>query len=206
MRTRDELLDQLRRQIGFLERSCQGFDDGFVDEAIRIAVSIRILLQNTRNQTSLLTLLGERVKLLSSTEEPHPDAILAVGGLSFTRLTQGDAGLTAFHKPVLSESSFYAEIDVAVWWNQTIQILPDSTKINRKLIVLSAANKDGGAHVDPKLNKEYQQLIDGVSHIVTYDNGIPIKRVPIPDSHFTDLRQLGYEVLHSPDILKLVQV
>ena len=58
---------ELKKQLGFLRRSCQLYDEGEVDEAIRIAVPIRTTIHDTRNSTSLLTHLdAEGIKLWSS--------------------------------------------------------------------------------------------------------------------------------------------
>jgi hypothetical protein len=44
----------LKRQLGYLERSCASYDSGYKDEAIRIATIIRVLMHNTGATTSLL--------------------------------------------------------------------------------------------------------------------------------------------------------
>jgi len=38
---------QLDRQLNFLRRSCAAFDGGAFDEAVRIALTIRVLVHNT---------------------------------------------------------------------------------------------------------------------------------------------------------------
>jgi len=40
---RDDLIDHLKRQMAFLERSAQAFDDGAEDEAVRLATVVRVL-------------------------------------------------------------------------------------------------------------------------------------------------------------------
>ena len=71
-------------------------------------------------------------------------------------------------------------------------------RLSRKNIVLTATNKDGGAHVDKKLTRAYETLaadgavgsfgwkIEGVSQVfsITY-------------AHLVSLRQMGFEVLRS---------
>jgi len=103
------------------------------------------------------------------------------------------------------------------WWEQIVYILAPqvpsegpvppgladepSLVLRRNDIILTAANKDGGAHVEAELTPEYERLsapgaigewvgtIDGVEH-----------RTPITGAHFVCLRQMGYEILHSPGI------
>jgi hypothetical protein len=66
---------ELKKQLGFLRRSCQLYDEGEVDEAIRIAVPIRTIIHDTRNSTSLLTHLNAKgIKLWSSIEDTPENA------------------------------------------------------------------------------------------------------------------------------------
>ena len=50
--------DQLRRQIKFLETSCQSYDQGEVEEAVRIAVALRVLFHDSQTSRSLLRHMG----------------------------------------------------------------------------------------------------------------------------------------------------
>src|ERR1035437_4448378 len=61
---------QLRRQIGFLERSCVTYDSGHHEEAVRIAVSLRVLFRDTPKSVSLRTHLGVKAsaRVLSTFE------------------------------------------------------------------------------------------------------------------------------------------
>ena len=59
--------EHLKRQLAFLERSCIAYDQGYTDEAIRMATVIRVLLHKTHRSTSLLAHLGrENINLLNS--------------------------------------------------------------------------------------------------------------------------------------------
>jgi hypothetical protein len=63
----------LFRQLGFLWRSCQAYDEGYIDEAVRIATVIRVLIHDTQASTSLLKHLDAENILLSSTVVSHTD-------------------------------------------------------------------------------------------------------------------------------------
>ena len=54
----DELFNQFIEQIQFIIRSSRAYDEGYEDEAIRLAQSIRILLHETRRSTSLFSIIG----------------------------------------------------------------------------------------------------------------------------------------------------
>jgi hypothetical protein len=153
-------INKLKQQLDFVDRSSQLYDAGHKDEAIRIATSIRVLLHGTPRSTSLLQHLNKTdIKLLTS----------APGGGGFG---SGDHTLVALGKariypdtekieyyPQLGNGypGFYQQIDMEKWWNQVVMIL-DFQRMTRRDIVLAAANKDGGAHVDSQLTKEYETL------------------------------------------------
>jgi hypothetical protein len=89
------------------------------------------------------------------------------------------------------------------WWDQVVMVL-NSQRITRRDIVLVAANKDGGAHVDANLTPEYGALAkDGAVGSFVYATQGQRMETPIQHAHLVWLRQLGYELLHSSDLLKL---
>lgn len=174
------------------------FDQGYADESIRIAVCLRVLFHDTKSQTSLLTQMKARsARILSTVPRVEPGTVffsgmfrlaLPSGGVPKVSVALGDAP----HKEMFSRDE---------WWDQII-FIDDRASIRRKDVALCAADRDGGAHVDPRLTPEYKTLQDGVWKIATR---YPYSEVPVPDSHFVLLRQMGYEVLNSPDLLALVR-
>ena len=68
--------------------------------------------------------------------------------------------------------------------------------------MLDAANKDGGAHVDHTLTPEYEKLIDDHWYLATTKGGVETK-VPFTEMHLLMLRQIGYELLNSPELTRL---
>ena len=97
------------------------------------------------------------------------------------------------------------------WWEQVIYVggslirggvLGPQLKIRRKDVVLCAADRDGGAHVDPRLSAEYQALVEGLWRAT---KGPPRTEISLPDDQFVLLRQMGYEVLNSPDLAALTK-
>lgn len=193
----------LSRQLGFLHRSAAAYDAGATDEAIRMAVTMRVLFHQTRSSTSLLTHLGaSNVRLLSTpgSEEIGP-RVMQYFGLGLTRMG-GVAGLQ--YIPQLGDGPpIHAFIEVARWWGQTVYVLNPDTRLTRKLIVLNAANKDGGAHVDHQLDREYEELASNfpLSGFQVQD-GV-VTEYAVDDAHFVAIRQMAYEVLHSPELLAL---
>jgi hypothetical protein len=182
--------EQLRQQLSFLENSCVAFDGGQPEEAIRIAVSLRVLFHDTRKQTSLLTHLGATGIELTSTCPIHTTIPY---DMSFESLCgfSSVAGITA----KLGNSSTLHQMPALDWWGQFVIGLGKGRNLSRKIIALTAADKDGGAHVDEKLPDEYELLALGL-----WEQHAGGKSGRVPGHQLIYLRQMGYEVLTSPKL------
>jgi len=194
-------IDHLKKQLGFLERSCQSYDNGYIDEGVRIATIIRVLIHDTNASTSLLKHLNATtINLLSTTFEPSSDTVSFVG-MGMMKV----GGDESSYFPQLGNGPINDSIPVSSWWDQVVMVLGKEQRITRKKIVLAAANKDGGAHVDKKLTKDYEALSkDGATGYILYiSEGKPVE-FPIENAHLVSLRQMAYEVLNSPDLAKIV--
>ncbi len=194
----------LRRQLGFLRRSCESYDAGHTDESVRIATVIRVLVHDTNNSTSLLTHLGAMNVKLSSTVGDLPRSNTAMlSGMGRLTITTGPAA-SATWKASTSSDSIKTELPVSEWWNQIVYIL-GKARCSRKDLVLAAANKDGGAHVDAALTADYETLMtSGERGFFHYSpTGEMGTFQPIMDAHLVYIRQMGHELLNTPDLLAL---
>ena len=95
--------------------------------------------------------------------------------------------------------------------NSSGQDETEETFLRRRDIILAAANKDGGAHVDEKLEPNYERLaasgaLGMYANRITVGDGTVVNLPPIRDAHLIYLRQMGYEVLHSYDFRLLLVV
>ena len=190
----------LKRQLTFLERSCQSYDAGEIDEAIRMATVIRVLVHNTKNSTSLLKHLNSTtINLLSSTEGASPNTIMYHG---LGTLQMGSKGNKYFAS--LGDVPVKYFIPVSQWWDQVVFVLDPQTRLSRRKIILSAANQDGGAHVDAQLSSEYKCLVaDGAIGYFEYMSNGKITQELIPDANLVAIRQMAYELLNSPSLIGL---
>lgn len=199
----------LTRQLGFLARSCASFDNGFQDEAIRIAQCIRVMLYDTKNQTSILSHLNSKGIELTSTCMDMAARLTDPNSLAYGSCPQVFNGMGRFesnsdgmkYHPKLGDGMFNYGLPVEQWLDQTVFILDPDTWVTRKDVALSAADKDGGAHVDAKLTAEYERLIEGGD--LGYFVGENGAQTPITDHHYVALRQMGCELLISPALLAL---
>jgi hypothetical protein len=191
----------LKKQINFLTRSCQSFDAGFHDEAIRIAVCIRVLLHDTKNQRSVLTHLNAKGIALTSTcldiaaeAGRHPGARCRV----FNGMGRYAPGSDPPYFPKLGNGRFRYDLPVEQWWMQAVFVLDPDTWVSRKDIVLVAADKEG-AHVDAALTPMYLRLVESNDlGFVADEHG---KQTPITEHHYVALRQMGHELLDSPALV-----
>ena len=95
-------------------------------------------------------------------------------------------------------------IPIADWWEKEVVVLTAKVQMTRKSLVQAVANKDGGAHVDATLEPDYTAIKSGADLAATFlpEGGNPME-MPIESHNVATLRQIGYEVLHSPDLLAL---
>lgn len=196
--------DQLTRQLGFLRRSCDAYDANKIDDAIRIAVAIRVLIHDTKKSISLLNHLGATtINLLSTAEDPSPQSFFYIGlGSQIVKVTLDTT--SAAYVPLFDDGPIQRLVPVSKWWNQVVYVLNPKTRLTRKDIVLAATNQDGGAHVDSKLDPNYEALAkEGAVGTLMNQRKEMIAASPFTDAHFVAIRQMGYELLHSPDLVSL---
>jgi hypothetical protein len=206
MKANNRLEVKLREQLDFLKRSCDLFDQGYESEAIRIATALRVLFHHTKYSAALLHQLGfaKKKKMLSSAHghgdwQDYLKQQIAIGSKEPVKMT-----------PMLG--SDFRELAMSDWWEETL-FIHDKKKYSRRLVILSAANKDGGAHVDPKLEAYYEVLAEGeyaVSISVTgnwgFDENERVRFSGEPwleegvkyyakNAHLALIRQFAHEVL-----------
>jgi len=188
--SQNELEVHLKEQISFLETSANSFDDGAEEEAKRIAVTIRILVHDTKSSHSLLRQLGKNPKFLDTSSDLDSKNILAHGGLikilNEPHQSRYIAMLDNFPTPTIKM------IDFDSWWNKHVFVDKQGRKLKRKDLILTAANQDGGAHVDPSLDETYANLSrNGLDLIVSHGQGAKILDKP----ERAAIRQIAHEIL-----------
>lgn len=199
---RDGFKRHLLRQLAFLKRSCHSYDHGFEDEAIRIAVVLRVLFHDTRRSVSLFRHLGAQgTPIISTCSMVPPKAnVHFFEGMGMSRFGPGGASYFA----PLGAARIHVPTPAPLWWWQIVSVQGPGLVIRRRDIVLGAANKDGGAHVDPDLTAEYAAIsADGAVGEWVWGEGNDEKRAPITGAHFVYIRQMAYEVLASPALRDL---
>ena len=156
--------EKVKEQHGFLKRSVASFLEGHSAEALRIATAIRVLVHETGRSKPLLKQLTQNYLEITILGHPPPaptrlgNFILLYIGLGFRM--SSDKGLQPLTD--LSEPNLQM-MPLGSWWNECILIFPGPNNARivfaRKNLLLTLANKEGGAHVDPNLPPEYEKYI-----------------------------------------------
>lgn len=195
--------EKLKEQLGFLDRSAQAFDEGHEEEGLRLATVMRVLFHDTFNKngkrisTSLMTQLAmSDTTMLSS---PRTDLADWRDFLS-VRIDLKSPSPTALI-PRLDLQ--LVEVPLRTWWESDSITNADGTSVARRRLICSAANKDGGAHVDPKLERFYEELMRGawslgITGDLSYDGPPPFEQgvTHYPkNGHLALLRQFAFEIL-----------
>ena len=79
------------------------------------------------------------------------------------------------------------------WWLSPVFVDTKRQKVSRKELILTAANQDGGAHVDPVLDKKYTDLAKRNSMGAFRQTRAGIEPIPSPER--VAIRQIAHEVL-----------
>lgn len=194
--TKDELITHLKENLGFLKASAAAFDAGQTGESKRLAVSIRVLLHDTRHSKSLLGLLGwkEGHSFFDTANNYDPKNILSHHGL--VRLSFKD-GNSSYSAPLddASPGRPYKYVKFPDWWNEVVIVDSKKSKFNRRELLLSLADTDGGAHVDPELDQAYADLSrnNSVGWVFSDVNG----ERPLEGVELHSVRQIAHEVITS---------
>jgi hypothetical protein len=183
--------------------SCSTYDAGSREEAIRIATVLRVLFHDSRYSTSLWTHLKVTgVRLLSTGEDiPRGAGFWA----NLTNIELDPPGDRAEFVPKLDSARTKRLTGRLAWWEREfVYVLkPARIRLTRRDLVLAAANKDGGAHVDALLDPHYEVILSGAGWSITTNFGGVTKEVRFKNAHLAALRQMAYEVLNSHDLTAL---
>ncbi len=203
-----ELDDRIRQQVRVLLDAAERFDRGGPnagDEALTMAVRLRTLLQSGNNQSGLKRAgYLDSLRFCNSVGMPPSDGSLFIGALQqvinlrptnggqyisfkpafghhIKQLTPGQQTVRLMNEPRFDE-----------WWMAVLVRDFDQREFTREFIVRTVANKDGGAHLDPRLPDDYLAVSRGPGF------GLSIRFGNGDDHHAGDavpalLRQITWE-------------
>ena len=194
---------KLGEQLRFISRSSEAFDKGAEEEAIRIAVSLRVIFHDTRNCVSILKHLELKDQKVLSSASGHGNWQDYLGHKldlkSPTPMTM---------VPLLKAK--FSEVSLGDWWENESVFRHNGEKFSRRKIILSVAEKDGGAHVDRRLEAYYEILCAGEYALRIIGNLEYPGKPPFPqgvtqyatNAHLALIRQFAHETLASAKYFK----
>jgi hypothetical protein len=189
--------------LELIDSLCSSYDTSQKEViSLSISTAIRVLVHDTDRSISLLTHLRKKdipfvsTNYLNEKEKVHLGLVRRIN-VGVKDGTGGDAK----YWPLCDERYFQSPkvkrfIPFEEWWD--IENIFDSgnSSLTRKDLVLSVANKDGGAHFDTKVQKKYDDFRhkwSGGSTLVGIKSGIRRGYDNIPV--YPAIRQIGYEIL-----------
>lgn len=191
---RTELMEQLVAQANFLQASATAYDSGFKDEAKRMAVSLRILFFSKNKNKSLIDQIdGNDMLYYLSTATPYSENnLLTHAGLLHIFLSSDSGG--TLYAPLSKDNSFHKWRLFSDWWNEVVIKDKKGTTYTREELILTTADKDGGAHVDPTISDAFASLKSGKG--IGWENHRCGKSHPVEvNVAYESIRQITYEAL-----------
>lgn len=191
-----DLHAHLDEQLEFLTASAEAFDAGKTGEAKRIAATLRILLHDTNKSHSLLGQIGRKGERFWDTAVPDmPGNLLPYAGLVAVHVAPGDPK----YAPLFDDFAGASQVEFNAWWNAAVLRERRGPALSRREIVLTAANQDGGAHVDPTgVDERYARFAHDNALGVTSREAIGPDR-PLQGAVAASIRQIAHEVLRTLD-------
>lgn len=206
-RSDEELIAQLRTHVTFLGRSGRSFDTGAEDEALRLAVSIRVLVHDTQHSASVLGQLGRKsdMTFLDSyipPPDPEDGSMVWNMGAGLAGLTADNSGRPCYRASAELHPLSVGPVDFDVWWNRVVIRDQARAEFTRKDLVLALANQDGGAHVDPELDDAYKALSrsNSLGWMAGIRSGMDdgtVANVPMGSPVPANVRQIAWELERS---------
>jgi hypothetical protein len=185
---------QLIDQLLFMQTSAEAMMRGKLREGVRIATSIRVIVHQTGQSTSLLSYLNTPNPAMLSTARPISEGdIFSDAGMTILESNGNHIGL----RPAADKLGQRRIVPFSEWWVERVYALNDLA-LTRKQLVLTAANHDGGAHVDPDLPANYVALADSLWTLAVAGD-----QQEKPLQAMLTIWQIGYEFGLSPGIIAL---
>ena len=153
------LWEHLENSLDDLKASARIFDAGREAEARRMAVTLRMLVEDRGKQRSILGQLDTKYKLayFDSAEDINPENLLPTLGLVILRASQEGSEYAA---PLddLPPFRVHNRVKFKTWWNRPVLKDSKGERWSRSDYVHALADQEGGAHVDPVPQPRYEAL------------------------------------------------
>ena len=189
------LRKKLEEQLKLLKNSAELFDKGKNEEALNIAIRLRVLFYRDE---ALLEQLGQKktIRILSTLEDYSKDPLLKNIKIQSSVHFLTSNGQRAF----LNKTGRSEFIPLEKWLTETIITL-ENKPYSRIDIIKITAHKDGAAHIEID-HESLKPFITPFGKFTINENNKPVTK-EISSHHYILLRQIAYEVLHSEELFTL---
>ena len=162
-RDRDELVDEFSTQLRKLDALAALYDQGEDHFAMDIATVLRKLFRHRGNSKSLLGQLDQWDPELFDTTatwtQGEPNVGMApVSGMAFAGVAQIGDELHEVWQPAFCPPGQARFTKFSEWWRKPLFRDEHNISFTREDLVGWACDQDGGAHVDPRLDRDYFRL------------------------------------------------
>lgn len=194
-RSRSELLLSLATQMKAIEASSHSYDAGNTWEAVRLASAVYILVHDgSKKVQSIFTQLGVRgsLRFISYATPGRPGNLVRETPLVMLRLTSGEG---AKYIPKLGDGPLPPhQVQFHTWWeDEKIYREPDTHFLNRRRLVWSLRDQEGGGHLDAEITDpayiRFSRETEG--GWITSVNGVERK---VMDGHLATMRHIAWEI------------
>ena len=186
-----DLLAHLDGQMRALSRACDAYDAGDLYAASDIARIVRLLLHDTKHGKSLFGQTGNlnRPFYDSIPVMPLPPGAVSplVPGLAVMEFS--DSGIRFMPIADIAGVSTRS-LPFKVWWEPKV-VHASGFSWSRRDLILTMADKAGGAHVDPDIPTHYYAISTGIGTNYSIDGQA------LPDLEKACVRQIATEVQKS---------
>ena len=160
--TGKDYLEQLQSQRDFLRSEINEYITGKEHFALKIAATIRTLFHKSKTSIPILPDLAVRYGFtihFKGRDQSKIDPYVKL----YT-------GFTIGNKNPLFDAPFLINKEFDQYWNEIVYV-EGNIRYTRSQLILWAANKLGGAHVDPMIPPELFHLVDGSVKLVSTQYG-----------------------------------
>jgi hypothetical protein len=196
-RDRAEYEEKLVEQLTLLDQLGRLYDEVTPAAALPLATSLRVILHNTANSHALLALLGELDStrfLDTASRRDARNLIRAHNGLVLMQVSPtGGVFVPRCSAPA---NGRYPNLLFVQWWQAMVICDSEGREWTRKSAVLALANKEGGAHIDPRRPSSVRALESENSMGWVFTRGDDGTPSPFTNGPLAPtVRQIAYEVV-----------
>ena len=198
IRSPEELRAAYEIQLRALEASCANYDAGQTWEAMRLATTIYVLVNDGgRKNQSLVTRLGLRraLSFLATGQEVDDSNAIPDQPLVSASVTTDGTNRIGIFLPLLGAiPQFQRKLRFGQWWDRDLVYRDGRHNLTRKGLVFALRNQEGGSHFDHLDDESYIRFSTVPSWTF---NSVDGQSNAMLGAERATMRQIAWELLES---------